>query len=143
MFLRWVSQKMDGVRGYWGGTKIVSRNGNNIALPPNFTLGFSSVPLNGELWMERGTFELLMSHLSLKEFNNPLWRKIGYYIFDIPYSSFPYKERLNQLKQLEFPSHMHLVESIECRGSKYLNLFLTIFFEFYGFDWKCPYYSSS
>jgi len=35
----WVSEKYDGVRGYWDGRRLVTRGGNPIAVPAWFTAG--------------------------------------------------------------------------------------------------------
>ena len=53
----WVSEKLDGVRGYWDGEKLMTRGGERIVAPGWFTAGWSNVPLDGELWVGRGKFE--------------------------------------------------------------------------------------
>ena len=55
----WVSEKLDGVRAYWDGRQLISRQGNRFAAPAWFTAGFPDTPLDGELWMGRGTFDEL------------------------------------------------------------------------------------
>ena len=45
----WMSEKLDGVRGYWTGEQLVSRSGKVFAVPAWFTENFPSVPLDGEL----------------------------------------------------------------------------------------------
>lgn len=52
----WVSEKLDGVRGYWNGTELLTRGGHRIETPPWFTQGWPSQPLDGELWMGRARF---------------------------------------------------------------------------------------
>ena len=37
----WVSEKLDGVRGYWNGQQLISRKGNPFSAPKWFTAGFS------------------------------------------------------------------------------------------------------
>ena len=44
----WVSEKLDGVRAYWDGTRLVSRGGHGIRAPAWFIAGFPSEPLDGE-----------------------------------------------------------------------------------------------
>lgn len=46
----WMSEKLDGIRGYWNGRQLVSRSGHVFATPPRFTANFPAVPLDGELW---------------------------------------------------------------------------------------------
>ena len=52
----WVSEKFDGVRGYWDGTALISRGGERIPAPAWFTQGWPSTPMDGELWAGRGRF---------------------------------------------------------------------------------------
>ena len=53
----WVSEKLDGVRAYWNGSRLLSRNGNVFPAPDWFVADFPKVPLDGELWGGRGTFD--------------------------------------------------------------------------------------
>ena len=53
----WVSEKYDGVRGFWDGRTLRTRGGERIAAPPWFTAGWPATPLDGELWAGRGGFE--------------------------------------------------------------------------------------
>src|SRR4051794_15315531 len=95
---RWISEKMDGVRAYWDGQKLWSRQGKELAVPEQLTLGLpSGMCLDGELWMGRGTYEKLMHFLSS---NQPHWNDVQYYIFDLPSAAAPYQERMELLKQL-------------------------------------------
>ena len=57
----WMSEKLDGVRGYWTGTKLISRQGNIFHAPEWFTRNLPSTPLDGELWTEREQFPELLS----------------------------------------------------------------------------------
>lgn len=52
----WVSEKYDGVRGYWNGQRLLTRAGNPIASPAWFTADWPSTPMEGELWAGRGQF---------------------------------------------------------------------------------------
>ena len=48
-----VSEKLDGVRAYWDGKVLRTRNGNTINAPGWFTDGFPDRALDGELWIGR------------------------------------------------------------------------------------------
>ena len=51
----WVmSEKLDGIRAYWNGTRLLTRKGLPLRPPPWFTAGFPSFELDGELWSGRG-----------------------------------------------------------------------------------------
>ncbi len=110
---------MDGVRAYWDGKQLLSRQGNRIEAPEEFLHGLPcGVSLDGELWMGRGTFEKLMSML---QSNQADWQQIQYYVFDMPSSrSVSHTERMEQLRHLEFPQHVHVVDHTICRGNGHL-----------------------
>ena len=116
---------MDGVRAYWEGTKMVSRHGKKVNLPQTYT---SALPhktqLDGELWMGRGTFEVLLGILKSKNEEESKWKQIGYYVFDLPSSVAPYEQRLVELNQLKLPPQVHIVESIRCKGMEHSNFYL-------------------
>lgn len=56
----WMSEKLDGVRAYWTGDRLVSRTNLDWKAPQWFIeklpKGFA---LDGELWRERDGFEVL------------------------------------------------------------------------------------
>ena len=49
----WVSEKYDGVRGYWDGQRLRTRGGEPITPPAWFTAGWPDTTLDGELWAGR------------------------------------------------------------------------------------------
>ncbi len=53
----WVSEKLDGVRGLWDGKTLRFRSGNIISAPDWFLAALPPVPLDGELWLGRRSFE--------------------------------------------------------------------------------------
>ena len=52
----WMSEKLDGVRAYWTGSKFLSRNGNEFKAPGWCCKNCPRAPLDGELWIGRGAF---------------------------------------------------------------------------------------
>ena len=116
---------MGGIRAYWDGKQFWSREGNLMETPKWFIHGFPQTPLDGELRMERSTQEILMNIINSKEFDNSKWKEIGFYIFDLPGSIYNYEERFQRLEQLKpFPSHVHTVDCIQCKGNSHLHIFL-------------------
>lgn len=95
----WVSEKLDGVRAYWDGTRLVSRNGNIFHAPRWFTEGFPERPLDGELWMGRGTFAALSGAVRRQTPDDNEWRKIRYMVFDLPDSDALFDQRLALLRR--------------------------------------------
>src|SRR5829696_5472341 len=53
----WMSEKLDGVRAYWDGRRLISRLGNTFHAPDWFLEGFPESPLDGELWIGRKQFQ--------------------------------------------------------------------------------------
>ncbi len=80
----WVSEKLDGIRAYWDGSRLLTRRGNPIAAPDWFTAGLPDRPLDGELWTGRGEFELVMSTVMDKAPDDSAWRRVHYKVFDLP-----------------------------------------------------------
>ena len=51
----WVSEKLDGVRGYWTGKALFTRSGNLLSPPEWFIENWPKTAMDGELWSERGS----------------------------------------------------------------------------------------
>jgi DNA ligase-1 len=96
----WVSEKYDGIRGYWDGNALVTREGNVIHAPDWFVAGWPSVPLDGELWMGRGAFEALSSAVRDLRPSDRAWRRVRFMVFDLPASPGSFTQRLAALRQL-------------------------------------------
>lgn len=96
----WVSEKFDGVRAYWDGSQLLTRQGNVIHAPRWFYDKLPAQPLDGELWIGRGKFEQTVSTVRKKIPRNKEWAAIRYMIFDLPGSSQPFNKRLEQLRIL-------------------------------------------
>lgn len=96
----WVSEKLDGVRAFWNGEALVSRRGNRFIAPPWFVDGFPKVPLDGELWMGRGTFETLSGIVRRHVPEEDAWRNVRYIVFDLPAHPGVFDERLARMKEV-------------------------------------------
>ena len=66
----WVSEKYDGVRAYWNGNQLISRQGHTYSAPAWFTKDFPHEALDGELWLQRGQFEQLSAIVRTTDNNN-------------------------------------------------------------------------
>lgn len=80
----WVSEKFDGMRGYWNGEKLLTRNGEHIEAPAWFTAGWPKIPLDGELWVGHGQFSRAVSTLRKKIPDEAQWRALQFMVFDLP-----------------------------------------------------------
>lgn len=107
----WVSEKLDGVRAYWDGRRLISRQGNVFQAPAWFTRNFPATPLDGELWMGRGTFERLSGIVRQQVPDEVAWRQVRYMVFDLPAAEGVFDQRLEQLRDL-----------VQAVGSPYLQL---------------------
>lgn len=107
-----ISEKLDGVRGYWDGRQMSSRSGRLIAIPDWFVDGFPTYPLDGELWMGRGTFEQMSSLARRKQPIDAQWRKVKFMVFDLPSHSGSFVERYARAsKELNLGSeYLDLIE---------------------------------
>ena len=51
-----MSEKLDGVRCYWNGSTMYTRNGNKLFAPKEWIDKLPKVALDGELWSGRDDF---------------------------------------------------------------------------------------
>ena len=122
--LRWISEKLDGVRAFWNGSMLISRHGSKIKCPEWFIEQFpEEFSLDGELWSGRGTFEMLAATINSKDTVG--WKGIDFIAFDLPNSGDPYETRIRNLFRLTLPNHVQIVDVSRCRGNddivKYLS----------------------
>ena len=96
----WVSEKLDGVRARWDGAALLSRRGNRLHAPPWFVEGFPAEPLDGELWLGRGTFEKLSGVVRRAVPDDDAWRGVRFMVFDLPAHPADFDGRLRRLREL-------------------------------------------
>ena len=93
----WVSEKYDGLRGYWDGQQLFTRGGERVQAPAWFTAGWPNTPLDGELWAGRGQFAKAMSTVRQQVPNDAAWRGLRFMVFDVPAHGGPFTERITAL----------------------------------------------
>ena len=93
----WVSEKYDGVRGFWDGQKLLTRGGQTINAPAWFTANWPTTPMDGELWAGRGQFQKAVSTVRQQTPDDAAWRGIRFMVFDLPGEPGPFTERLSKL----------------------------------------------
>jgi DNA ligase-1 len=96
----WVSEKLDGVRAYWDGKQLYFRSGHPVPAPAWFTRDFPATPLDGELWLGRGTFERLSGIVRKTEPVDAEWRQVRYMLFELPGAEGTFTARKDRLAQL-------------------------------------------
>ncbi|WP_295957931.1 DNA ligase [Rhodoferax sp.] len=100
----WVSEKLDGVRGYWDGTQLWTRGGQRISAPAWFTAGWPREALDGELWAGHAAFATAVSTVRQGDAGDAAWRQMRYQVFDLPAHAGPFDARLVALQQLGLPA---------------------------------------
>lgn len=105
-----MSEKFDGVRGYWDGEKMWSKNGKNLQPPDEFVRDFPGFPLEGELWGGHNTFEQTAS-IVLKEKAHDGWLKLRFAIFDVPEAPGTFVQRMEKARKWfeKHPAHYAFV----------------------------------
>ena len=96
----WVSEKYDGVRGFWDGEKLLTRGGQNINAPAWFTANWPATPMDGELSAGRGQFQKAVSTVRQQTPDDAAWRGIAFMVFDLPAHPGPFTERLSTLNSM-------------------------------------------
>ncbi len=92
-----MSEKLDGVRAYWDGKRLMSKNGVQFNPPETFTKNFPNFEVEGELWAGRNTFEKTISIVMQKDAHVG-WLELKFAIFDAPKVSGGFEDRLNKAK---------------------------------------------
>ena len=95
-----VSEKLDGVRGFWDGCVLRTRSGRRIAAPAWFLERLPSVALDGELWMGRGRFEAVSAAVRRQRPDEAEWRSIRFMVFEAPGVDGPFEVRVGRLQGL-------------------------------------------
>jgi len=96
----WVSEKYDGVRGYWDGHTLRTRGGETVAAPAWFTANWPNTPMDGELWAGRGRFSHAQSTVRQQQPDDAAWREMHFMVFDLPAHGGTFDQRLPALNQL-------------------------------------------
>ncbi|MEA3352306.1 MAG: DNA ligase, partial [Campylobacterota bacterium] len=119
----WVmSEKLDGIRAYWNGKKLISRGGKIIYAPKWFTKDYPPFEIDGELWSRRGDFENISSIVRDK-IPSDKWREIKHYIFEVPNAKGDLFKRLSKLKPYE-NDIIKIIPQIKIKDKEHLKSFL-------------------
>lgn len=96
----WLSEKYDGVRGFWDGRRLLTRGGTEVQAPAWFTQGWPAEPMDGELWAGRGRFEETVSTVRQQTPDDEAWRRIRFMVFDLPAHPGVFSERIVAYRSL-------------------------------------------
>jgi len=95
-----VSEKLDGVRALWDGKTLRFRSGRTVSAPAWFLAALPTTPLDGELWMDRRSFDALSAAVRRTEPVDAEWRRITYRVFELPAGEGTFEQRVDKLKAL-------------------------------------------
>ena len=123
----YVSEKYDGVRAYWDGSKLYTKNHKVIAVPPLITKNWPKSCLDGELWLGKNQLANTVSIVNKTTNSNvKQWQKIKFMVFDQPCSDKTFADRYNLLKQ-QFVNikadNLFLIKQQEFSNIKEIDLF--------------------
>jgi len=117
-----MSEKLDGVRAYWDGKQLMSRQGNVFTTPPWFVEKFPPFELDGELWLGRNQFANTNSIVNTITAGER-WRGITYQVFEVPNQSGGLLERLSVLKTYlkdDQSRHIQIIPQISILSNQHL-----------------------
>jgi DNA ligase-1 len=121
-----MSEKLDGIRAYWDGKQLLSKNGNIIHAPIWFIKDFPQFKLDGELWTKRNDFENIQS-IVLDKKPSLHWNKITYNIFEVPEEKGNFLKRLEKIKMWQKENknkYIKVIEQIRCLNKTQLEKYL-------------------
>ena len=121
-----MSEKLDGIRGYWDGKQLLSRQNKPINAPAWFTQNLPPFALDGELWTARGDFENVQS-IVMDDQPSEKWHEITYNIFEVPNAEGNFTQRLQKAQDyitIHNLQNIRVVEQKICHDSKELKAFL-------------------
>jgi ATP-dependent DNA ligase len=105
----YMSEKLDGLRWVWDGSHFITTSGSVPFYVPSYIKELMpiGVPLDGELWSGRGSFNNVtgISNVKISQ-KNPIsvieerWFSFSYNVFDLPSSKDRFSERISLLKQI-------------------------------------------
>ena len=117
----WMSEKLDGVRAIWDGSRLLSRTGKEFCAPKWFIDNLpADIILDGELWEGRGLFQQTCGKVRTK--TNPDWSGIKYVVFDCVIDG-SFENRMEKLQKIDLPGHVEILEQEKCSGIEHLNRF--------------------
>lgn len=120
----WMSEKLDGVRAWWDGRQFLSRQGNVYHAPAWFAAGLPSVPLDGELWLDRKAFQRTVSIVRRHD-QSEHWRQISFVVFDAPAAAGLFEDRQTVLRELfreTFVPYARVLQQERCRATDHLEM---------------------
>ena len=114
------SEKLDGVRAYWDGEILLSRQGKRLNAPQSFTKNFPKFALDGELYAKGLKFEEIQASVMDKLPDEKAWSRLKFHVFDVPEASGGLPRRLEVLAKFlknEPNKNLIIIKQIKMRDN--------------------------
>ena len=114
------SEKLDGVRAYWDGENLLSRQGKKLNAPLSFTKNFPKFALDGELYAKGLKFEEIQASVMDKLPDEKAWSRLKFHVFDVPEASGGLLARLEVLAKFlknEPNENLIIIKQIKMRDN--------------------------
>jgi DNA ligase-1 len=108
----WISEKLDGVRAIWDGRILRFRSGNVVPAPQWFIDALPGQPLDGELWLGRGSFDRLSAIVRRQSPEDSEWRRVRYMIFELPNASGSFSDRIEQIRTVVAAANLPWLQAV-------------------------------
>lgn len=95
----WISEKYDGVRAYWDGSRLHTRSGRQINAPASFTSQLPAIALDGELWLGRNRFSETTGALTGGA-DHAAWNQMQFVVIDLPLMPAAFEDRMSRIAGL-------------------------------------------
>ena len=108
-----VSEKLDGVRAIWEGSRLRFRSGRPVPAPAWFTEALPPVALDGELWGGRERFDVVSGTVRRAVPDDVSWRALRLMVFDMPGASGDFATRATRIAALAAASRATVWAAVE------------------------------
>ena len=108
-----ISEKFDGVRAVWDGSTFHTRQGNAIHAPAWFTKDLPKTPLDGELWLGRGQFDVLSGAVRKDVPIDAEWKNISYNVFELPNAEGTFEARAKRISEIVKKANLQHLKAVE------------------------------
>jgi DNA ligase 1 len=125
-----MSEKLNGVRCYWDGFRLFTRDNKPIFAPDLFLAHLpSGIGLDGELWHGRDGYRTTMKLFQgTGQSDKPEWASVRFGVFDAPKHGGSIEERADYLRTLPLTGPVFRLEHVRCTSIAHLKRrFLEVF----------------
>ena len=121
-----MSEKCDGVRALWDGTRFMSREGNELRVPAEIIATMpAGVELDGELWAGRGGLQRMVSLLRAAEQDVARWSGVEFMVFDAPDARGGFEQRLTVAEErISGCAFARVIPQFSVRDHRHMRLYL-------------------